>query len=218
MNINKYSLITKKYSNTFYYSTLIFPKEVRDKVFVLYSFVRTIDNLMDCKKPDIAKFNDLRSSFEKAWKGEPVNNKLVVDFVSVAKSNNFSKKWIDDFFDAQILSANKKTYNDFDDLKKNIYGVAGVIGLFMSKIIGLPKKVYKNAVLLGESMQIINCMRDIVEDYKIGRIYIPVEDLEKFGLSVDNFLNKKNRNKFRKRSKIPFRKDKCRSGWNCFNV
>lgn len=118
MDINKYSLITKKYSNTFYYSSLIFPKEVRDKVFVLYSFVRTIDNLMDSKKPDIAKFNDLRRDFEKAWKGETVNNKLVVDFVSVAKSNNFSKKWIDDFFDAQILSAKKKTYKDFDDLKK----------------------------------------------------------------------------------------------------
>lgn len=67
----------------------------------------------------------------------------------------------------------------------------------MSNIIGLPKKVYKDAVLLGESMQIINCMRDIVEDYQMGRIYIPVEDLEKFGLSVDNFLNKKNRNKLK---------------------
>jgi phytoene synthase len=187
-----YAKIVKNYSKTFYYSSLFFPKEIKEEVFLLYSFVRKIDNLVDRKNPRLKEFIEFEKEFNEVWHGKKSKNKLIKDFISLAKKRNFPKAWIKDFFQAQKLDLKKKTYKNFKEFQKYTYGVAGTVGLFMAKILNLSKNTYENAIKLGQAMQIINCCRDIIEDYNLGRVYLPKEDLKKFDLSYSNFLKKEN--------------------------
>jgi len=185
-----YSKVLKKHSRTFYYSSLLFPKRVRNDVSLLYSFVRYVDNLVDRENSNLAEIENFQNLFENAWSGKRVKNKLVNDFVSLAKSKNFSKNWIDDFFRAQKQDFKKRNYKTFQELQSYTYGVAGTIGLFLCKILDLPNAAFDGAVKLGQSMQIINCCRDVFEDYRLGRVYIPAEDVRRFNIKLEKFLDK----------------------------
>lgn len=70
----------------------------------------------------------------------------------------------------------KKRYFNLSELERYIYGSAEVIGLFMCRILGIPKKAERYAKLLGKSMQYINFIRDIKEDHDFRRTYLPIED------------------------------------------
>jgi len=185
-----YSKALKKHSRTFYYSSLLFPKSVRDDVSLLYSFVRYVDDLVDKKNSNLIEIENFQDLLESAWFGKSVGNKLVEDFVSLAKRKNFSKEWIDDFFKAQKQDFNKKIYKTFQELQIYTYGVAGTIGLFLCRILDLPEAAFDGAVKLGQSMQIINCCRDVFEDYRLGRVYIPAEDIRRFNIKLEKFLDK----------------------------
>lgn len=191
---NRYAIITKKNSKTFYYSSLLFPKGIREKIFLVYSFVRTVDNLVDRKKPKKKELNAFFKQFDLAWHGKKIKNILINDFVNLAKTE-FNKKWIDDFFLTQKQDALKKKYRNFKELEKFAYGVAGTIGLMIASLLKLPKKTFNDAVKLGNALQLINCCRDVVEDYQMGKVYLPISELKKHGLNLKNFLKKNNQKK-----------------------
>jgi len=186
-----YQEITKKNSKTFYYSTILFPKEVRDKVFLLYAFLRTTDDLVDQKKPNFKKFYQYKKEFNDAYVGKKVNNQLISDFVKLVKEIN-AKNLIDDYFKSQEIDLKNKHYQTYQDLEKFLYGVSEVVGLLMAKILKLSPKSYPLAKKLGKAMQIINIIRDIGEDYQMGKIYIPKEDFKKFKVKIDDFFKAKN--------------------------
>lgn len=192
-NNNIYRKITKKYTKTFYYSTLFFPQDIRDKIFLLYSFVRIIDNFVDKKKPDKKNFfiykNELINFVENNKKSKI---KIINDFGELIKAYNL-KKEVYDYLFTQEKEIKIKKYKTFDDFLNFTYGVAGVIGIMIAKILKLPKNSYEYAKKLGQSLQIINNIRDIYEDSKIKKIYIPREVLNKFNLNHKNFLKKEKR-------------------------
>jgi len=186
-----YEEITKKNSKTFYYSTIFFPKEIKEKVFLLYAFLRTTDDLVDKKKPDFKKFYQYKKKFEDIYSGKKINDKLIYDFVKLVKEIN-AKNLIDDYFKSQKIDLKNKQYKTFKDLEKFLYGVSEVVGVLMAKILKLTKKSYPLARKLGKAMQIINIIRDIEEDYHMGKIYIPQEDFKKFNVKINNFFKAKN--------------------------
>ena len=186
-----YEEITKKNSKTFYYSTLFFPKEIKKKVFLLYAFLRTTDDLVDQKKPDFKKFYQYKKDFNDAYFGKKVNNQLISDFVKLVKEID-AKNLIDDYFKSQEIDLKNKNYKTYQDLEKFLYGVSEVVGLIMAKILKLPKNSYPLAKKLGKAMQIINIIRDIGEDYQMGKVYIPQEDFKKFKINIDDFFKAKN--------------------------
>lgn len=192
---NQYQLITKKNTKTFYYSTLFFPKKIRNDVFLLYSFVRIIDNFVDKKIPDKKNFflykNELINQLKKEKKSKL---KIVNDFGELIKKYNLEKEIID-YLNTQQKELSTKKYKTLTEFKKFTYGVAGTIGIMMAKILGLKKESFESAKNLGQALQIINNVRDIYEDWKIGKVYIPEELLKKYDLNQKNFLNKNNRKK-----------------------
>jgi 15-cis-phytoene synthase len=80
------------------------------------------------------------------------------------------------------MDITKKVYLNLDQTEEYIYGSAGVIGLYMSKILNVPEKYYENAKKLGNAFQYINFIRDIDEDLKLGRNYFPQDQLIAFSL------------------------------------
>ncbi len=80
------------------------------------------------------------------------------------------------------MDLTKKSYDTVQELLTYVYGAAEVMGLYMTNILDLNKEAYTYARYLGRSLQCINALRDIAEDIKLGRSYIPLEDLNTYGL------------------------------------
>ncbi len=184
--------IFKRHSVTYYYSTLIFPKEIRYKVFILYAFVRLADEFVDNPLPGVdpsSSLLDFRTIFENEWTDGNGDNSVVTAFVQLAKSHQFEKAWVDAFFDSMGMDLTKTRYATFAELETYIYGSAEVIGLMMSHIMGLDPSHDLEARALGSSMQLINFLRDIREDYERGRIYFPLNELQQHNLSEENWIS-----------------------------
>ena len=181
----------RKSSTTYYFSSLFFPNSVKPAVFILYAFVRTADNFVDSTPQDKSGFLAFRKCATLQLKSKQCDDdckkfhSLIADFLHIATKYDFEEKWIFAFLDAMESDLdwqdNTKIKN-YADLQRYMYGSAEVIGLMMCKILRIPKVAFPFAQKMGESMQLINFVRDIREDLELGRIYLPQEDLKKFGL------------------------------------
>ena len=182
--------IFKAGSTTYYWSSVFFPENTRDDVFKLYSFVRVADNFVDQTPQDVRSFKQLVAAWKKIDKdGKPPSKKLssdiqlsVQNMYDVYKKYSFDKKWVNAFLAAMEQDLSKQKYKTLNDTIGYMYGSAEVIGLMMSRIIGVPEEGFEAARLQGRAMQYINFIRDIAEDNELGRQYFPASELKKYGL------------------------------------
>ena len=104
-------------------------------------------------------------------------------FSSTARRFGIEKAWTDAFLDAMESDLSTARYETFEDLRRYVYGSAEVVGLMMARGLGVPPEGLGAARALGLAMQLTNFLRDVGEDWEQrGRIYVPAEDLERFGL------------------------------------
>lgn len=177
--------IFRKGSTTYYFSSIFFPKKVRDDVFTLYAFVRTADDFVDQTPADSNGFLNFKKMTMSSMAGGKSGNEIIDDFILLARENNFNSEWVVDFLESMESDLHIKSYKTFSDLEKYIYGSADVIGLMMARIMNLKEESFDAARLLGKSMQIINFVRDIKEDLELGRVYMPQNEIAEFNLSPD---------------------------------
>ena len=179
----EYAEITKKASRTFYLSSLLFPKNIRNDVFVLYSYVRKMDDLIDSIPPDYSAYQQYKALTLTSLHGIESGVQLIEEFTSLIIRKNIPVTWLHSFFYSLELDYKTREYAHFKELELFVYGVAEVIGLMMSQVMNLPEKSHPTARALGKSMQLINILRDIAEDKELGRIYLPQDELERFGIT-----------------------------------
>jgi len=168
--------IFKKGSKTYFNSSLFFPEQVRDDVTVLYAFVRVADDFVDEQPQDIEGFKQFKQRYSAILGGEPLDDPVISPFVELMEKRNFSPQWVESFLNSMEMDTYKSRYETLDETLEYIYGSAEVIGLFMARIMNLPQEAEYAATMLGRSMQYINFIRDIDEDNRLGRIYLPLED------------------------------------------
>ncbi len=178
----QFESIFRKGSVTFYNSSKLFPEKTREEVMRLYGFVRTADNFVDKKEQDANGFFELRENTLRALSGNKTGNKIIDSYAELARAKGFDEQWTIDFLDAMESDLSFKGFEAFSDLEKYIYGSAETIGMMMARIMDLPQESYNYARLQGKAMQLINFIRDIKEDLELGRVYLPREDLKKFGV------------------------------------
>ncbi len=171
--------IFKQGSVTYYYSSLFFSGQTKKDVFNLYAYVRVIDDFVDSPNPNIKDFEHMWTQTKKCWESDHCSQQIVVEFVELAKRKNFSWDWIEAFWQAMRSDLKKHHYADFSELKKYMYGSAEVIGLMMAKILNLPEVSLSTAALQGQAMQYVNFIRDVKEDFDLGRNYLGYSDKEK---------------------------------------
>ena len=176
-----YSLF-KKGSKTYFYSTLFFPKRVKEEVFILYSFLRKADDYVDAIPQDAEGFYAFQERYHQAREGITTGDVVVDSFAQLAKEKKFDEKWTLAFLKSMEMDVTKTEYQDMDELLTYLYGSSEVVGLFMARIMGLSPDSYPAARYLGRAMQYINFIRDIDEDLDLGRVYFPQKDLKMFGL------------------------------------
>jgi len=182
MTSKRIASIFRSGSRTYFYSSVFFPPDVRRDVFALYAFVRVADDLVDRLPPDEPGFEALVARYRKAMTGAATGDEVVDGFVELATRRGFRPEWTESFLDAMRQDIRPHAYATIADVEQYMYGSAEVVGLFMARILGLPAKSYPSARRLGTAMQYVNFLRDVDEDHKLGRTYIPGEVLDRFGL------------------------------------
>jgi 15-cis-phytoene synthase len=191
--------IFKKNSTSFFTATKLFPKKTRKDVIDLYSFLRVADDYVDSNPAQPEKLNELIALWEESkennqksnmpQKSDNINQRVVKNIVRIGAEHKFENEWIDMFLLTMKSDLNFETKKTLKDSLNYCEGSAEVVGLMMSRIMGLSKDLDEQAKLLGRSFQWINFVRDIDEDSEMGRCYFPSEELENFklkGIDYDN--------------------------------
>jgi len=185
--------ITQNSKTNFLYSFSLLPKEKFDAINTIYAFCRYTDNIVDNEQDTTdVKFNKIRE-----WKNE-LESALEGSskYQLLNKLNSIIKKFkipIEPFFElikGMEADLQVSRYKDFETLYQYCFRAAATVGLMCIEVFGYKNETAKQyAVNLGIAMQITNILRDIKYDAMNGRIYIPEEDLKRFGYSENDLLN-----------------------------
>jgi len=186
--------ITKQHAKTFYFASLFLPEEKRPAAYAVYALCRISDDTVDADSSStvaVAKnLSRIQGSLNAVYDGSPLTDDLLIAFKQTVATYAIPKLYFDELIDGMYMDLKKHTYEDFDELYRYCYKVAGVVGLIMLKIFGSNNPAAEtHAVQLGVAMQLTNILRDIREDFQRGRVYLPQNELEKFGLSSDSLSN-----------------------------
>ena len=156
----------KREGKSFYWASFFLPKSSKKNAGILYSICRYFDDIADKYSEDQTNF--LKNTIEEIKTNK--NNKVNI-FLQKNKINN---SIFIDLIEGLILDQKKIRIQNKEELIKYSYHVAGTVGLMMSKIIGVKhKKAARSAIDLGIGMQLTNIARDVYEDSKMKRIYLP---------------------------------------------
>ena len=181
-------LTIKNYSTSFYFSSRMLSKSIRQDIFNIYGFVRLADEIVDTfheypKRELLGSFEDeLWKSIEDKISLNPILN----SFQLTVNKYSISKDLIKSFLDSMKMDLDKKEYKSVEEYKKYIYGSADVVGLMCLKVfVGGSDKLYnelsQSAIYLGSAFQKVNFLRDLKDDSMIlNRVYFPNVDMNKF--------------------------------------
>ena len=181
-------IITKEWAKSFYFASLFLSKEKRYASYAVYAVCRacdhSVDNTIDTSKAQ--SLSMIKKKIECAYSDMPLDQNVPLAFRETIRKYQIPKKYFDALLDGMHIDLNKNRYENFEELYTYCYKVAGVIGLIMLKILGCNRKEAENyAIDLGVAMQLTNILRDIKEDYSLGRIYLPKEEMQNYKLSED---------------------------------
>lgn len=163
-------------SKTYYNSSRFFPPAVRRDVYILYGFVRVADNFVDSVPQDVSGFESFVTRYRRAVRGAVTGDEIIDSFVELAKRRAFDQDWTEAFLRSMRMDIEKSVHATLAESLEYIYGSAEVIGLFMARIMELSSAAERSACMLGRAMQFINFIRDIDEDNRLGRIYLPISE------------------------------------------
>ena len=184
--------VQRAHSRTYYFSTRLFPPEVRPHVYALYAFMRYADEIVD-NPGRTAPYEQLAAleAFERetlaAVSGEGVPNPVLRAYANTVRERGISPETISAFMASMKMDTNTFRYPTYADLEDYTYGSAAVVGLMMCRVVGVEdERADEHARALGVAMQLSNFLRDLKEDWNRGRVYLPLEDLKRFSYTEED--------------------------------
>jgi len=196
--------VTAKYSKSFYLATLLMTEEKRRAIWAIYLWCRRTDELVDGP----AAATTTPATLDR-WERqlESIFNGVAVDDEDIALVDTLSRFDIDiqpfrDMIDGQRMDLERSRYQTFEDLKLYCYRVAGTVGLMSTVVMGADSPLALSpwdkpklhpptdeAIALGIANQLTNILRDVGEDSRRGRIYLPLDDLAMFNYTEADLMN-----------------------------
>lgn len=184
--------VEKSHSKTYYFSTSLFPKEVRPHVHALYAFMRYADEIVDNPRTttldeQLAGLEAFEEETLTAVAGEyATTNPVLQAFANTVRERGIEPGLVAAFMKSMKMDTHVFRYPTYEDLEEYTYGSAAVVGLMMCRVVGVSdKRATPHAESLGVAMQLTNFLRDVKEDWARGRVYLPLEDLERFGYAEE---------------------------------
>lgn len=181
-----------KSGSSFYYSFVFLPPERRRAITALYAFCREVDDVVDeCNDPQLAraKLGWWRQEIAAAYEGKaqhPVSSALQ----SVVAQFKLQQAHMQEVIDGMEMDLSQNRYLDFRALQLYCRRVAGAVGLLAAEIFGYrDEHTLDYAQELGLAFQLTNIIRDVGEDARRGRIYLPIDELQRFDVKAADILN-----------------------------
>ena len=186
--------------SSFYYSFLFLPPERRQAIMALYAFCREVDDVVDeCSDLTLAaaKLAWWRTEIAGLFEGKashPVTQALGTSIQRFA----ISQELLLEIIDGMEMDLNIARYASFKDLGLYCYRVASVVGLLAAEVFGYQdRQTLKYAHDLGMAFQLTNIIRDVGEDARRGRIYLPVDELQRFNVPANDLMQARYSDNFR---------------------
>nr|QQR34446.1 chromoplast bifunctional 15-cis-phytoene synthase [Capsicum annuum] len=191
------SEVCAEYAKTFYLGTMLMTPERRKAIWAIYVWCRRTDELVDGPNASHitpAALDRWEDRLEDVFSGRPF------DMLDAALSDTVSKFPVDiqpfrDMIEGMRMDLRKSRYRNFDELYLYCYYVAGTVGLMSVPIMGIApeskattESVYNAALALGIANQLTNILRDVGEDARRGRVYLPQDELAQAGLSDEDIF------------------------------
>ena len=180
--------------SSFYYSFMFLPTDKRLAITALYAFCREVDDVVDeCSDENVARttLNWWRIEVAAIYSGKP-QHPVTQALVPLVKQFNLPQEHLLEIIDGMEMDLAQHTYADFKALQLYCYRVASVVGLLAAEIFGYTDRAtLKYAHDLGIAFQLTNIIRDVGEDARRGRIYLPLDELAQFGVHTGDILNAK---------------------------
>ena len=177
--------------SSFYYSFMFLPKPRREAITALYAFCREVDDIADeCHEPDIAraKLAWWRNEVGNLYAGHP-QHPVTKALAPAVQVYNLNEEHFQEIIDGMQMDLEQNRYIDFKQLQLYCYRVASVVGLLSASIFGYSdRKTLKYAHDLGLAFQLTNIVRDVGEDARRDRIYLPLDELAKFDVTENDML------------------------------
>lgn len=178
--------ITRAHSRTFFVASGLLPKEKRRAARALYAFCRITDDIVD----NGAQSDEARSANLIKWEGQVMSGCVTHDLpVCLAWADaqarfNIPRGYAQQLIDGCRRDIDQTRYQTFDDLAEYSYGVASTVGLMAMHIVGFHNEdAIPYAVRLGVALQLTNILRDVGDDWRNGRVYLPQDELAEYGLT-----------------------------------
>lgn len=179
--------------SSFYYAFRFLPEAQRRAIVALYAFCREVDDVVDeCRDAGVArlKLQWWRDELQRTFAGTP-QHPVGQALAEHLHTYNLPQAYFLEIVDGMEMDLDQHRYAAFKDLALYCYRVAGVVGLLSAEIFGYRnRRTLQYATRLGTAFQLTNILRDVGEDARRGRIYIPVEDLQRFGVREQDILSR----------------------------
>jgi len=189
------SRLTRRSRSNFYYAFLTLPRPRRGALYAVYAFCRTVDDIADVGQERGADVATLRGELD-AWRDEiarcyavdgaprhPIAQRLAV----AVRRYPIPREALLAIVDGVAMDLDGAVYESADDLYPYCRRVASAVGLAAIEIFGYTDpRARQYATNLGIALQLTNIMRDVGSDARVGRVYVPQEDLRKFGVTADD--------------------------------
>ncbi|MGB2832354.1 MAG: presqualene diphosphate synthase HpnD [Methylotenera sp.] len=180
-----------KSGSSFYYSFMFLPKQKREAITALYAFCRVIDDIVDeLTDLEIAqvKLNWWREEIKNLYNNQP-QHPISKALLAPIKTYQLDAEHFLEIIDGMEMDLKFNRYENFKQLQLYCYRVASVVGLLSAQIFGFTnRKTLKYAHDLGLAFQLTNITRDVGEDARRNRIYLPLDELAKFKVTEDDIL------------------------------
>jgi 15-cis-phytoene synthase len=201
--------ITREHAKTFYMATRFLPTRKQRSIFAVYALCRYLDDLVD-EAEDLLKNNSIEQSdvlmmidmwklhLQDTYTGKIHDHPILTALADTLDLYHIPINLPLELIEGVSMDLTRMRYDTFSELYDYSYKVASVVGLMTCEIFGYSdKKALAHAIDLGIAMQLTNILRDISEDLDKGRIYLPKEDLERFGITEKDLFDRKVDHKFR---------------------
>lgn len=199
--------LTKASRSNFYYAFLFLPKAKREALYAVYAFCRLTDDLVDETHSTVSGGSPATGGVAagtplervKAWRAEldacfrgEATHPVTARLAEVTRAFPIPRGYFEELLNGVEMDLTKTRYATFAELQQYCYRVAGVVGLMCIEIFGYREPATRlYAEHLGTAFQLTNILRDLAVDAERGRVYLPQEDLRRFGYSEEDLLDRR---------------------------
>ena len=187
------AILARRSGSNFYYSFLFLPRRKREAMYALYAFCRTVDDAVDQGPPNPGEqrriLAEWRGELRRAYEGHP-SQPIAVHLAEVVRAFPIPRQHLEAILDGVEMDIDKRRYATFEELFEYCYRVAAAVGLASIEIFGYTDPRARDyAVNLGVALQLTNILRDLKTDAERGRIYLPLDELRRFGYAEEDLFH-----------------------------